>query len=307
MSTRELDAAGIHDPRLRVAYETCRQLNASHGKSYYLATLLLEPAKRPHVHALYGFARYADEIVDNGDPATMTETLAAFSDRFGKDLAEGSSEDPVIAAVLHTKAQFDIPTPYFAAFLDSMAMDLRITRYRTFADLQRYMYGSAAVIGLEMLPVLGYLHDEAIPCARALGEAFQLSNFIRDVAEDHARGRVYLPEEDLAAHGVTREDLGRPRASRGVKELVRFEVARTRRIYAAADPGIGLLAPTSRDCIRAAVVLYSGILDQAEKVDFDVLHARVVVPRRRRVAVAVPGVARAVRARRAERRWHDLA
>lgn len=306
MSARELDAARINDPDLRQAYERCRQLNYDYGKSYYLATLLLEPAKRPHVHALYGFARYADEIVDNGDPAMRAETLADFTDRFGKDVAEGSSSDPVVSAVLHTKATYDIPAPYFSAFLDSMAMDLAINRYPTYPDLQRYMYGSAVVIGLEMLPVLGFLHPDALPRARALAEAFQLSNFIRDVAEDLGRGRVYLPEEDLAAQGVTRGDLAAPRASRRVKELIRFEVARTRRLYAYADSGIPLLAPTSRDCIRAAVALYGGILDEVEKADFDVLAQRAVVSRRKRVAVALPGFVRAARARGNERRWHDL-
>ncbi|HEX6936196.1 MAG TPA: phytoene/squalene synthase family protein [Actinomycetes bacterium] len=298
MSARELDAAGIREPSLRAAYELCRRLNASHGKTYYLATLLLPPAKRPHVHALYGFARYADELVDDldsPDPAA----LVVWSDRFLHDLSRGASADPVARAVIHTARTWDIPADTFRAFLDSMQMDITVTGYPTYADLERYMYGSAAVIGLQMVPILEPLDARAADYARTLGEAFQLSNFVRDVGEDLRRGRVYLPQEDLDRFGVTRADLAPGPTPPHVVDLLRFEIARTRRLYDAARPGIDLLHPSSRDCIRTAFTLYAGILDAVEQADYQVLDRRVSVPLPRRLRVALPALVRARRARRA--------
>jgi phytoene synthase len=300
MTRRGLAAAGIADPRLQDAYEQCRRLNVAHGRTYYLATLLLPPAKRPHVHALYGFARYADELVDAvrfPDPAALATWGATFlADLDGTDAVD--VRHPVSRAAVHTARTWDIPRETFEAFLTSMAMDVTVTGYPTYADLQTYMYGSAAVIGLQMVPILEPLDDRAAAHACLLGEAFQMSNFVRDVAEDLRRGRVYLPQEDLDKFDVTRTDLRPGRTPPNVRELLRFEIARTRDLYAAAEPGIDMLHPTSRDSIRAAFELYGGILDAVEAADLQVLDRRVAVPLRRRLAVAGPALVRARRARR---------
>ena len=303
MSARELDAAGIRDPQLRASYERCRRLNADHGKTYYLATLLLPPHKRPYVHALYGFARYADEFVDSLD-APDPDRLVAWGDTVLADLRRGSSDDPIGAALVDTVRTWDLPLEHFAAFLRSMRMDITVREYPTYEDLADYMYGSAAVIGLQMVPILEPLTEEAYPRARALGEAFQLSNFLRDVGEDLDRGRVYLPLEDLDRFGLRRADLERRVVTPAVRELLRFEIARTRELYAYAGEGIAMLHPTSRDCIRTAFVLYGGILDAIERANYQVLDRRVRVPLPRRLRVALPGLARARRARRVARSWH---
>ncbi|MDQ1665931.1 MAG: 15-cis-phytoene synthase [Actinomycetota bacterium] len=297
MSRRELDAAGITDPQLRASYERCLALNAAHGRTYYLATRLLPPHKRPYVHALYGLARYADELVDDldsPDPAA----LVTWGKRLLDDLALGDSSDPIGRAAVHTARTWDIPTEHFEAFFTSMRMDITRTTYATYADLEQYMYGSAAAIGLEMVPILGPLDVAAYGHARDLGVAFQLSNFIRDIAEDLRRGRVYLPQEDLAAFGVTHDDLAAGPTPDNVRDLLRFEIARTRAVYRAAVPGIDLLHPSSRDCIRTAVTLYGGILDAVEKADYQVLDRRVAVPITSRLRVALPALLRARRARR---------
>ncbi len=246
VSGRELDAAGITDPWLRAAYERCRELNSAHGRTYYLATLLLPPAKRPHVHALYGLARYADELVDDLD-SPDPDALLSWGDQFLTDLDRGASAHPVSSAAIDTARTWGIPRHTFEAFLASMRMDITVTGYPTYADLEHYMYGSAAVIGLQMVPILEPVDDRAAGHAKTLGEAFQLSNFIRDVAEDLQRGRVYLPEEDLDRFGVTRADLAPGPTPPQVRELLAFEIARTRRLYAEAEPGIAMLHPTSRD------------------------------------------------------------
>jgi phytoene synthase len=179
-------------------------------------------------------------------------------------------------------------------------MDLTVTEYASYDDLMGYVYGSAAVIGLEMVPILEPLvpREVAAPYAADLGIAFQLANFLRDVGEDLRRGRVYLPQEDLAAFGVTREHLEHGVVDGPVRRLLAFEIARTREIYRTAAQGVRLLHPTSRPCIETALTLYRGILDEIEKADYAVLGQRVSVGRVRRAAVAVPGLARAWAARR---------
>jgi phytoene synthase len=296
------------EPRtLGAAYERCRQLHARHGRTYYLATLLLPRWKRRHVHALYGFTRYADEIVDDLDStldgAGQATALRAWGERFFAGLQGAPCDDPVLPAVLHTTRAFDLDPSDFERFLDSMAMDLHTTSYATYDDLCGYMDGSAAVIGTMMAPIL----ESADPAAarehaRQLGLAFQLTNFIRDVSEDHRRGRVYLPAADLERFGVRRDDLAAAEATPAVRELLAFEVERARAHYRAAEPGIELLAPSSQPCVRVAFELYGGILDEVERAGYQVLGRRVRVPRSRRLSVAGRHFIAARAAARAERR-----
>src|SRR4051794_7607425 len=221
---------------LAAAYERCQALHRRHGRTYYLATRLLPAWKRRHVHALYGFTRYADEIVDRttGEtPRQRAAELAAWSGEFLRGLDGGHTGDPLLPAVLHTIQVFDIDLEDFRKFLDSMAMDLTVTDYETYDELLDYMEGSAAVIGTMMLPILDATDLAAArEPARQLGLAFQLTNFIRDVAEDLDRGRVYLPAEDLRRFGVTREDLleaaREQRSSQKIKSLMMYEVQRAR-------------------------------------------------------------------------------
>jgi phytoene synthase len=292
---RWLDAAGITDPELRGAFEQCRVLHASFGRSYYLATMLLAPGKRPFVNSLYGFARYADEIVDNGDPLTKADGLTDWCAGALKDLDSGESDDPICKALIHTMHTWGIPLETVEAFVASMLMDLTVVEYRTYADLCEYMYGSAAVIGLQMFPILEPSDPSAAEHARALGEAFQLTNFIRDIAEDLRRGRIYLPLEDLDAFGVTREQLAAGTVTPRIRELIRYEIHRTRLIYAYAREGIELLAPSSRPCINTALALYGGILDEIERADYQILERRVAMNYARRLRIAVPAYFRARR------------
>jgi phytoene synthase len=278
---------------LAAAYERCRGLHKRHGRTYYLATRLLPAWKRRHVHALYGFTRYADEIVDRTEdlpPAERAARLTAWSDAFLAGLAGEPTDDPLLPAVLHTIAVFDLDRTDFASFLRSMAMDLTVTSYATYDDLLDYMEGSAAVIGTMMLPILGSTDLAAArEPARQLGLAFQLTNFIRDVGEDLDRGRTYLPDSHLAEFGVTRDDLFAARAaSRStpqIKALIRAEVAQADEHYAAAAPGIPLLLPGSQACMRTAYELYGGILDEVVAEDYDVFTRRATVPNQRRAAV----------------------
>ncbi|MEV7554065.1 phytoene/squalene synthase family protein [Amycolatopsis sp. NPDC089917] len=291
----ELDAAGITAPALRAAYTECRRINAHYGRTFFLATRLLPPRTRPFAHALYGFARMADEVVDN--PAPGTDPAVALDDvavMVGRVFDGGTPADPVLTALADTVRRHDLDRELFDAFLRSMAMDLKITEYATYAELKEYIHGSAEVIGLQMLPVFGTVVPvaDAVPGAAALGEAFQLTNFLRDVGEDLDRGRLYLPTGELAAFGVDRELLAWSRArglpDRRVRRALAVAVARNRAVYRRAEAGIPLLREESRDCVRTALALYEGILDEIAALGYDVLNTRAVVPRRRRLAVALP-------------------
>ena len=302
----ELDAAGVREPSLRVAYTRCRELNARQGRTYFLATRSLPPGRRPAVHALYGFARWADDVVDDLADTRPWAQRSGELDAIAAELMAGFAgvgcTHPVLRAVLDTATRYAIEPQLFADFLASMRMDAvgSGTEVRDYADwrqLSGYMHGSAAVIGLQVLPVLGTVvpHAQAQPHASALGVAFQLTNFLRDVGEDLDRGRVYLPADQLAAFGVDRALLEHCRASGSVDRRVRAAlahlIAHTRAVYREAEPGIAMLAPQSRACVRTAFVLYRDILAQIEADDHGVLTRRAVVPRRRRLAVAAPGVA----------------
>lgn len=304
MSAAELDAAGIRDPRLRASYLHCRASNASHGRTYYLATRLLPADRRPSVHALYAFARYADEIVDDLDSSLTidqkAEQLGAWGRGFVDALRAGPEAvparggagqaiaDPILPAVLDTAWRHAIDPTLFEAFLRSMQMDLTIDSYAAYEDLREYMWGSAAVIGLQMLPVLGVRGPRGIaePYAADLGYAFQLTNFLRDIREDLARGRVYLPQDSLQRFGVDRARLARGVVDEPIRRLLQFEIARARALYRDAEPGIRLVEPSSRRCLRLAWTLYQQILDEIERADYQVLDRRVSVGLGRR-AVAV--------------------
>jgi len=286
----ELTAAGITDPDLRASYEECKRLNALHGKTYYLATLLLPKAKRPFVHALYGFARYADEIVDDLASELSIEEKAEALSTWGngvlEDLKKGTSQDHVGRALIDTVNRFDIPHEHFEAFLHSMTMDLTVQEYESYEDLIEYVYGSAAVIGLEMVPILGPLHNDAFEAAKKLGIAFQLANFIRDVDEDLDRGRVYLPLKELGQFGVTREMLEERVLTPEIIEALKFQIARVRQLQAEAEPGIKMLEASSRPCIEAASTLYCGIVDEVEKIGYDIFNHRAKTSTARRIRVA---------------------
>ena len=278
---------------LEESYARCKVLNKRHGTTYYWSTYLLPAAKRPHVHALYAFCRYADDIVDDMESsATVAERAAAlrsFGERFFADLETGRSDDPVLSAVVHTVLEYAIDTGCFERFLRSMTMDLSIAEYETYDDLLVYMDGSAAVIGEMMLPILEPGDTAALAPARELGLAFQLTNFLRDVGEDLDRGRIYLPQEDVRKFDA---DPARREVTPEWIELMRFEIDRARRHYRAAATGLAYLPPASARCVGVAHRMYGEILDRIEANGYDVFTTRARVPTPRKLALAAAAALR---------------
>ena len=260
------------------SYRLCKRITRSQATTYYWSTKLLTRAQQPHVYALYVFARSADDIVDEPDPSgrPAAEVLVSFSDRFFIDLEAGRSDDPVLRAVIDTVQRFELGAELFRRFLGAMELDLTVTSYESWGDLLVYMDGSAAVIGEMMLPVLGPIdRTAALGPARDLGLAFQLTNFLRDIADDLDRGRQYLPQDDLRRFGV---DLTERRVTPGFESLMAFEIARCRQLYRSALAGIDLLPARSARCIQAALTVYARILDAIERRRYDVFAGRARVP-----------------------------
>ena len=280
---------------LDASYRHCRDIARRHGTTFFLATRLLPAERRRHVHALYAFARTADDLVDTPrpgiDPADALDRLEArLDDGLETSTPDTRTFDPVLEAVADTVRRFDIPRACFDRFLTSMRQDLSVAAYESWDDLLGYMDGSAAAIGEMLLPLLDPSdRDAALGPARALGLAFQLTNFLRDVGDDLDRGRQYLPQVDLRRFGV---DLTDRRVDAAFTELIRFEIARCRTLYATADPGLALLPRRCRLSIGAARLMYAAILDGIEAGGYDVFARRVTVARTKRVCLLVVSTAR---------------
>lgn len=291
----ELAAVSPMTDALRMSYARCQALHRRHGTTYYWATRALPRADQPHVHALYGLCRFADEIVDAPGAGTAQQraaTLDGLREDFVAGIDAGTSTHPILAATIHTVRTQGIDPELFLRFFRSMRMDLSVTRYPTAADLAHYTDGSAAVIGELMLPILRPPDVVAArDGARALGIAFQLTNFLRDVDEDLDRGRIYLPLDDLARFGA---DPRRRVADDAWRAFSRHQIATIRRLYGEADAGIALLPPRSARVMRAARILYSRILDRIEQADHDVFAARARVATPLKLAVVARELVRPV-------------
>lgn len=267
---------------LAVGYRRCAQITRAHGTTYHWGTLLLPRGRQRHVHAVYALCRLADDIVDAPgatEPERLDETsrrLQQFEEQFLAALDGGApGVDPVLAAVAQTVQECRIDPDCFTRFFASMRMDLVRVSYASWPDLLGYMDGSAAVIGEMMLPVLQPRSPAAFEPARALGLAFQLTNFLRDIGEDLDRGRVYMPQDELLAFGA---NPAQRRVTPAWKAFMDFQFARNRELYAVADRGLAVLPPASARCVGTARVLYSRLLERIEAADYDVFSSRARVP-----------------------------
>jgi phytoene synthase len=280
------------------AYAYCAWLTRAASHTFFLASRLLPPEKRRAVRALYAFCRRSDDIVDgagrHGASAPTTWALCPpIDDRV--DVAAGNvncvlaawrqralaevppPEDLVAVAWADARYRYRIPHCYTTQLLAGIERDLRQVRYDTFDDLAAYAYGVASTVGLMSMHIIGYSGPEAIPYAVKLGVALQLTNILRDVGEDWRAGRVYLPRDELAAHGLAEADLERGQVDARWRAFMRFQIERTRRLYAEAWPGISLLHWDGRLAIAAAGAFYRQILTDIERHDYDVFHRRAHV------------------------------
>ena len=263
------------DPQLRErAYAYCRSLTKRHSRSFYLASGLLPREERRAARALYAFCRVSDDIVDKaeGDPRPL---LGAWRRQLATP--HPSSHDLVAVAWMDTRMGYRIPPRYAEQLLDGVTADLEKTRYATFNELATYCYSVASTVGLMAMYITGFHSEEAIPYAVRLGVALQITNILRDVAEDWHSGRVYLPQDELAAFGLSELDIAGAQCTPRWQAFMRFQIERNRRIYDEALPGIGLLHRRGRLAITAAADVYRAILDDIEDHECDVFSRRSYV------------------------------
>ena len=258
--------------------EHCRRIQKRFGKSYYFATLFLPREKRRATQILYAFFRMPDEIVDNPscrDTSAIKQNLLAWKNKWEQAYNNGSETDPVLGSSAKIFRMYSIPYRYSEAFLDAMIMDTEKTRYENYEELKKYMYGSAAVVGLMMSHVIGFSDKKALEYAEMLGYAMQLTNFLRDIREDfEQRQRIYLPKDEMEKFGVSEDDIKCHRVSGNFKEFMKFEIKRARELYSEAEKGLPLLSKDGRFAVKMASTLYSAILDKIEKQNYDIFSGR---------------------------------
>ena len=236
-------ALTFEEALLENAYSHCESLTAVNSRSFHLASGLLPRDKRRASRALYAFCRTSDDIVDRmeGDQAAQ---LAEWRRRATSE--HPPTDDPVAVAWADACLRYDIPLRYAEQLIEGVARDFGQTRYATFADLTEYCYGVASTVGLMSMHIIGFSGPEAIPSAIKLGVALQMTNILRDVGDDWRLGRVYLPQDELTAHGLSEDDLAAGVVTDRWRAFMRFQLDRNRRLYAEAMPGISISCATIR-------------------------------------------------------------
>jgi 15-cis-phytoene synthase len=258
------------------SYALCRQIARRTAKNFYYSFLVMPVAKRAAMCAIYAFMRRSDDLADGAaNPAIALADLRRWRGQVDQALAGGAATDPILPALADTVARYRIPLRHFHALLDGTEMDQETTRYETFADLYRYCYRVASCVGLVVLPVFGYDDPAAETPGEACGVAFQLTNILRDVAEDGRLGRIYLPLEDLRRFNVSEEELLSQQMTPRFVELMRFEAARAREYYAQAAPLVGMIHRDSRRTLAVMMAIYRGILDKIEARGYAVFDGKI--------------------------------
>jgi phytoene synthase len=281
--------------RLADGIEQCRKITKKYGTSFYFATQFFPREMREGIYAVYAFARIPDEIVDvplvmdvGGSAARLNE----WADGWRRAMVSGTSDDPVLYAIVQQFRKYGIPIADCEAFFKSMLQDAVKTRYADYEELEDYMYGSAAVIGLMVTRVVGYSSDAAFEYAKKLGYAFQLTNFLRDIREDcDELGRVYMPEAELREFGLSADDICSHTCDERFVEFMKFQIRRNRMIYKEALPGIKLLNWQGRLAVRVAYVLYKAILGEIERANYNVYAGRVRTKRPQKIYLSLKALA----------------
>lgn len=262
------------DHLLKEAYAYCEKITAVHSRSFHLASGLLPEEKRQAVRALYAFCRITDDIVDNPQGNVQAKLdnwhRHAFSNMPPHD-------DLPAVAWADARQRYQIPVRYAEQLVEGVSRDLNQDRYETFADLATYSYGVASTVGLMSMHIIGFSNPDAISYAIKLGLALQMTNILRDVGEDWRRGRLYLPSDELAAFGITEDDIAAGVVTEKWRDFMRFQIERTRQLYEESWTGIMMLHKDGRFAIAAAAGLYRGILNSIEANDYDVFNHRAHV------------------------------
>ena len=270
--TRPFFSYWAGDISLQKAYKEAEKITAGHSKSFHFASGLLPEEKRASVRALYAFCRTVDDIVDESADGQREAQLDYW--RTMVKTASFADDDLIAAAWSDTLSRYHIPRHYALQLIDGVARDLSQSRYQTFEELATYCYGVASTVGLMSMYIVGFHTNEAVPYAIKLGVALQMTNILRDVGEDYRNGRLYLPREELVYYGIQESDIADGHITHNWRQFMKFQIERTRQLYAESWAGVKLLEREGQLAIGAASVFYEGILDEIEKRDYDVFTSR---------------------------------
>jgi phytoene synthase len=255
------------------SYEYCVRIARTRAKNFYYSFLLLSKPQRRAMCAIYAFMRYCDDLSD--DPGANRAAIERWRGELENALQGNFSGHPVWPAFHHTVRRFGIPHEYFREMIEGVLGDLEPRAFESFEQLYGYCYRVASVVGLTILHIFGFDTRTALPLAEKCGIAFQLTNILRDIREDAALGRIYLPAEDLRQFGVTPDDLRAGNRNEAFLRLMRFEGARARKYYDESAPLLDLIHPRSRASLWALIAIYSRLLQRIEATDYDVFRRRV--------------------------------
>ncbi len=266
----------------------CKKIHKKYGKSFYFGTFFFSKEQHDATCVLYSFLRYPDEYIDT-DFSDKKDIAKSKLDRwnmlwhkiYNNESIESIGEElAILRASAYVFHRYNIPFQYSQSFLSAMIQDTHVTRYETYSDLEAYMYGSASVVGLMMTCIMCsddiVYREQILSYAQCLGEAFQMTNFLRDIGDDmKIRGRIYIPLEDMRAYGVTEDDICKKNITPNFISLMKYQITRTKELYIKADKGIDMLPEKPAQGVRIARILYSKILDKIEEVHYNIFDSRV--------------------------------
>jgi phytoene synthase len=258
---------------LEDSYAYCRRVARTRARNFYYSFVLLSRAQRNAMCAVYAFMRYCDDLSD--EPGSNLASIEQWRAALDEALEGRYGAHPVLPAFHDTVSRYRIPPRYFHEMIDGVASDLEPRTFETFEQLYRYCYQVASTAGLTTIHILGFESPQALPLAEKCGIAFQLTNILRDIREDAARGRIYLPAEDLARFGVTGDDSRGGVRTPEFIDLMDFETARARQYYKESQPLVGLVDRRSRASLTALISIYSRLLDRIERSNYDVFTRRI--------------------------------
>jgi phytoene synthase len=268
---------------LEGSYEHCRRVARTRARNFYYSFVLLPKPQRNAICATYAFNRRCDDLSD--EPGAAREAVEGWRAELDRSLAGQPGGDPLWPAFCDTVARYKIPHEYFHQMIDGISSDLEPRRIATFEELYRYCYQVASVVGLTVIHIFGFKSPEALPLAEKCGVAFQLTNILRDVREDAARGRIYIPEEDLRRFHVPASDLEEGKRSEEFVALMEFEAARAKAYYKESAPLVDMVDTHARPSLWALIQIYSRLLGRIEQSNYDVLARRVTVPAREKLRI----------------------
>ncbi|MBN2709455.1 MAG: phytoene/squalene synthase family protein [Calditrichaceae bacterium] len=276
------------DKSLEAAFRYARSQTAHYSKSFFFSATFLPKEKRWETYALYGFCRYADNIIDNPRGRTTEELIEEVNSVIREIKIAyrlGESEHPIIKSFIHVAKKRNIPIEYPLELMEGVKMDLTRNRYNNFDELYQFAYRVAGVVGLMMSYVLGYKDESALVYAEQLGVAMQLTNILRDVKEDKEMNRIYLPLDELERFGLTEEDVLSEKMNVRMRRLMKFQVKRAHRYYHEADKGIKMLTPNTQFAIYSASRIYQGILMKIEARNYNPFLGRVFVKQSKKMLI----------------------